>query len=85
MMASPVKMTVGDSCEDFHPSGQDDASSGQDAVANWSDITTATGDNYTGMVSGCMDGNDGNDNYRFDVPINHDLDIVSISEEGVTR
>ena len=80
MMASPVKMTVGESCEDFHPSGQDDASSGQDAAANWSDVTTATGDNYTGMISGCMDGNDGNDNYRFDVPINHDLKVVLTSQ-----
>ncbi|RZD47281.1 MAG: hypothetical protein CXT68_04465 [Methanobacteriota archaeon] len=80
MMASPVKMTVGESCEDFHPSGQDDASSGQDAATNWSDVTTATGDNYTGMISGCMDGNDGNDNYRFDVPINHDLEVVLTSQ-----
>ena len=80
MMASPVKMTVGDSCEDFHPSGQDDASSGQDAATNWSDITSATGDNYTGMITGCMDGNDGNDNYRFDVPFSHDLDIVLTSQ-----
>ena len=80
MMPSPVKMTVGDSCEDFHPSGQDDASSGLDAAKNWSDITSATGDNYTGVITGCMDGSDENDNYRFDVPFSHDLDIVLTSQ-----
>ncbi|MGY8702647.1 MAG: CARDB domain-containing protein [Candidatus Poseidoniales archaeon] len=80
LMASPVKMTVGESCEDFYPSGQDDAGSGQDAATNWSDVATATGDNYTGMVSGCMDGSDGNDNYRFDVPLNHDLEVVLTSQ-----
>jgi hypothetical protein len=83
-MASPVKMTVGESCEDFYPSGQDDASSGQDAAANWSGVTTATGDNYTGMISGCMDGSDGNDNYRFDVPLNHDLEVV-LTSQGADR
>jgi len=83
-MASPDKMTIGMACEDLHTNGQDDGGLGDDAPANWSDVSVVTGDNYTGTLNGCMDGNDGNDNFRFDVPHNYNL-FARITTTGNDR
>ena len=72
-MASPDKMTIGMACEDLHSNGQDDAGLSDDAPANWSNVTVVTGDNYTGTLNGCMDGGDGSDNLRFDVPYGYNI------------
>ena len=83
-MASPDKMLVGLMCEDLHSNGQNDAGLGEDAPDNWSNVTVITGDNYTGTVSGCMDGSDGNDLLRFDVPFNYNL-FATITTTGSHR
>ena len=83
-MASPDKMTIGMACEDLHSNGQDDAGLGDDAPTNWSNVTVVTGDNYTGTLNGCMDGNDGNDNFRFDVPYTYNL-FARVTTTGSDR
>lgn len=83
-LASQNKMIVGLTCEDLHANGQNDAGLGGDAPDNWSNVTVVTGDNYTGTVSGCMDGIDGNDLLRFDVPYNYNL-FATVTTTGDHR
>ncbi|HIA40432.1 MAG TPA: hypothetical protein EYN88_06125 [Candidatus Poseidoniales archaeon] len=69
-------------CADWY-SPQDDGGSGQDAPANWSDSPTNFGNNITASYDGCMDKDDQNDVFAFDVPTNHTIEAVLEMDSGV--
>ena len=73
-LASDGVMLVGDSCDDLHPNGQDDAGLGADAPKNESGASTPMGTNVTASYTGCIDGADANDVFAFDVPANHTIE-----------
>ena len=73
-LASDGVMLVGESCDDLHPNGVDDAGLGADAPNNESVASTSMGQNVTGSYTGCIDGIDGNDVFSFDVPENHTIE-----------
>jgi hypothetical protein len=72
---SLAKMLIGDSCEDRHPSGIDDAGLGADAPNNRSSVIAPLGNNVTSQYTGCIDGIDANDVFSFDVPANHSIEF----------
>jgi len=72
---SAVPMLIGESCEDRHPSGLDDAGLGADAPNNRSSVITPLGNNVTSQYTGCIDGIDANDVFSFDVPANHTIEF----------
>mgnify|MGYP006075945671 CR=1 FL=1 len=84
-LASDGVMFVGESCDDLHPSGQDDAGLGADAPNNESAATaTPMGSNVTDSYTGCIDGADGNDVFSFDVPANHTIEAqLTLSNASV--
>ncbi|MBT59927.1 MAG: hypothetical protein CMA63_00050 [Euryarchaeota archaeon] len=71
-LASDGVMLVGQSCDDLHPNGQDDAGLGADAASNESTAANL-GSNVTATYTGCIDGVDANDVMAFDVPANHTI------------
>ena len=73
-LASDGVMLVGESCDDLHPNGVDDAGLGADAPNNESAASTSMGQNVTDSYTGCIDGIDGNDVFSFDVPENHTIE-----------
>lgn len=82
-LASTGVMLVGDSCDDLHPNGQDDAGLGADAPQDEANASTPMGTNVTASYTGCIDGIDGNDVFSFNVPANHTLDATLILNESV--
>ena len=75
-LASDGVMLVGESCDDLHPNGQNDAGLGSDAPNENANASTPMGTNVTGTYTGCIDGIDENDVLSFDVPANHSIDIT---------
>ena len=73
--ASSNRMLIGESCEDRHPSGIDDAGLGTDAPNNRSSVIAPLGNNVTSQYTGCIDGIDANDVFSFDVPANHTIEF----------
>ena len=73
-LASDGVMLVGESCDDLHPNGQDDAGLGTDAPKNESGASISMGNNVTDSYTGCIDGADANDVFAFDVPANHTIE-----------
>ncbi|MBT5391834.1 MAG: hypothetical protein HOL22_05740 [Euryarchaeota archaeon] len=82
-LASTGVMLVGESCEDLHPNGQDDAGLGNDATSNQTNATSM-GTNVTASYTGCIDGVDKNDVFAFDVPANHSIDVTLTLDQPVT-
>ena len=82
-LASTGVMLVGDSCDDLHPNGQDDAGLGADAPQDEANASTPMGTNVTASYTGCIDGIDENDVFSFNVPANHTLDATLILNESV--
>ena len=82
-LASTGVMLVGESCEDLHPNGQDDAGLGSDAASEQSNATSM-GSNVTASYTGCIDGIDENDVFAFDVPADHSIDITLTLDQAVT-
>ncbi|RZD43900.1 MAG: hypothetical protein CXT70_00555, partial [Methanobacteriota archaeon] len=72
---SAVPMLIGESCEDRHPNGLDDAGLGADAPNNRSSVVAPLGNNVTSQYTGCIDGIDANDVFSFDVPANHTIEF----------
>lgn len=83
-LASDGFMLVGDSCDDLHPNGKDDAGLGSDAPADEANATTPLGTNVTASYTGCIDGIEKNDVFAFDVPENHTIEISVTLESNVT-
>jgi hypothetical protein len=67
-------MLVGDSCDDLHPNGKDDAGLGGDAPSEEANVTAPLGTNVTATYTGCIDGVEANDVFSFDVPENHTIE-----------
>ena len=82
-LASTGVMLVGESCEDLHPNGQDDAGLGSDAASEQSNATSM-GSNVTASYTGCIDGIDENDVLAFDVPADHSIDVTLTLDQAVT-
>ncbi len=76
-------MLVGDSCDDLHPNGKDDAGLGGDAPSEEANVTAPLGTNVTATYTGCIDGVEANDVFSFDVPANHTIDVTLSLEESV--
>ena len=76
-------MLVGDSCDDLHPNGQNDAGLGSDAPQNEANASTPMGTNVTASYNGCIDGVEANDVFAFVVPANHSLDATLTLNESV--
>lgn len=72
---SATPMLIGESCDDRHPSGLDDAGLGADAPKNTSSVSAPLGNNVTAQFTGCIDGIDANDVFAFDVPANHSIEF----------
>lgn len=83
-LASDGVMLVGESCDDLHPNGQNDAGLGSDAPNDQANASTPLGTNVTGTYSGCIDGIEGNDVLAFDVPADHSIDVTLTLDRGVT-
>lgn len=81
-LASTGVMLIGESCDDLHPNGQNDAGLGTDAPQNEANATVM-GANVTASYTGCIDGIDENDVFAFSVPANHTLDATLIINESV--
>jgi hypothetical protein len=73
--ASVNQMLIGQSCQDRHPNGLDDAGLGSDAPNNTNSVAAPLGNNVTSQYTGCIDGLDANDVFSFDVPANHSIEI----------
>lgn len=73
--ASVNQMLIGQSCQDRHPNGLDDAGLGSDAPNNTNSVVAPLGNNVTSQYTGCIDGLDANDVFSFDVPANHSIEI----------
>ncbi|MDE0557961.1 MAG: hypothetical protein OSB30_05765 [Candidatus Poseidoniaceae archaeon] len=69
------QMLIGESCQDRHPNGLDDAGLGSDAPNNTNSVVAPLGNNVTSQYTGCIDGLDANDVFSFDVPANHSIEI----------
>lgn len=82
-LASDGVMLVGDSCDDLHPNGKDDAGLGGDAPSEEANVTAPLGTNVTATYTGCIDGVEANDVFSFDVPANHTIDVTLSLEESV--
>ena len=67
-LASDGVMLVGESYDDMHPNGKDDAGLGSDAPADEANVTAPLGTNATASYTGCIDGIEENDVFAFDVP-----------------
>jgi len=72
---SANQMLIGQSCQDRHPNGLDDAGLGSDAPNNTNSVIAPLGNNVTSQYTGCIDGLDANDVFSFDVPANHSIEI----------
>jgi hypothetical protein len=72
---SANQMLIGQSCQDRHPNGLNDAGLGSDAPNNTSLVIAPLGNNVTSQYTGCIDGIDANDVFSFDVPANHSIEI----------
>ncbi len=72
---SANQMLIGQSCQDRHPNGLDDAGLGSDAPNNTNSVVAPLGNNVTSQYTGCIDGLDANDVFSFDVPANHSIEI----------
>jgi hypothetical protein len=83
-LASDGVMLVGESCDDLHPNGQNDAGLGSDAPDDRANASTPLGTNVTGTYSGCIDGIEGNDVLAFDVPADHSIDVTLTLDRSVT-
>ena len=83
-LASDGVMLVGESCDDLHPNGQNDAGLGGDAPDDQANASTPLGTNVTGTYSGCIDGIEGNDVLAFDVPANHSIEVTLALDQAVT-
>ena len=77
-------MLVGDSCDDLHPNGQNDAGLGSDAPADEANVSSSMGTNVTATYTGCIDGIDENDVLAFDVPVNHSIDVTLTLDQAAT-
>ena len=82
-LASDGVMLVGESCDDLHPNGVDDAGLGADAPNNESAASTSMGQNVTDSYTGCIDGIEGNDVFSFDVPANHTIEAQVTLDQSV--
>ena len=82
-LASDGVMLVGESCDDLHPNGVDDAGLGADAPNNESAASTSMGQNVTDSYTGCIDGIEGNDVFSFDVPANHTIEAQITLDQSV--
>ena len=82
-LASTGVMLIGDSCDDLHPNGQNDAGLGADAPQNEANASTPMGTNVTASYNGCIDGVEANDVFAFVVPANHSLDATLTLNESV--
>lgn len=76
-------MLVGDSCDDLHPNGKDDAGLGGDAPSEEANVTAPLGNNVTATYTGCIDGVEANDVFSFEVPANHTIDVTLSLAESV--
>ena len=83
-LASTGVMLVGESCDDLHPNGQNDAGLGSDAPADEANVSAPMGTNVTATYTGCIDGIDENDVLAFDVPANHSIDVTFTLDQPVT-
>lgn len=83
-LASDGVMLVGESCENLHPNGQNDAGLGNDAPSEQANASTPLGTNVTATYTGCIDGIDANDVLAFDVPADHSIDITLTLDQTVT-
>ena len=83
-LASDGVMLVGESCEDLHPNGQNDAGLGNDAPSERANASTPLGTNVTSTYTGCIDGIDENDVLAFDVPADHSIDVTLTLDQAVT-
>ena len=83
-LASDGVMLVGESCENLHPNGQNDAGLGNDAPSEQANASTPLGTNVTATYTGCIDGIDANDVLAFDVPADHSIDITLTLDQAVT-
>jgi hypothetical protein len=81
-LASTGVMLIGESCDDLHPNGQNDAGLGTDAPQNEANATVM-GTNVTASYTGCIDGIDENDVFAFTVPANHTIDATLSINESV--
>ena len=77
-------MLIGDSCDDLHPNGQNDAGLGSDAPADEANVSSSMGTNVTATYTGCIDGIDENDVLAFDVPVNHSIDVTLTLDQAAT-
>ena len=82
-LASDGVMLVGESCDDMHPNGKDDAGLGSNAPADEANVTAPLGTNVTASYTGCIDGIEENDVFAFDVPENHTIEISITLESTV--
>ena len=82
-LASTGVMLVGESCDDLHPNGQNDAGMGLDAPAEEAN-SAPLGTNVTATYTGCIDGVDENDVLAFGVPANHSIDVTLTLDQAVT-
>ena len=82
-LSSTGVMLVGESCDDLHPNGQNDAGLGADAPKDTANVSTSMGTNVTASYTGCIDGVEENDVFAFDVPANHSIDATLILNESV--
>ena len=83
-LASDGVMLVGESCENLHPNGQNDAGLGNDAPSEQANASTPLGTNVTATYTGCIDGIDANDVLAFEVPADHSIDITLTLDQAVT-
>ena len=83
-LASDGVMLVGESCENLHPNGQNDAGLGNDAPSEQANASTPLGTNVTATYTGCIDGIDANDVLAFDVPADHSIDVTLTLDQAVT-
>ena len=82
-LASDGVMLVGESCDDLHPNGVNDAGLGADAPNNESAASISMGQNVTDSYTGCIDGIEGNDVFSFDVPANHTIEAqITLSQSA---
>ena len=76
-------MLVGESCDDLHPNGKDDAGLGGDAPSEEANVSAPLGTNVTASYTGCIDGVESNDVFAFDVPANHTIDVTLSLDQSV--
>ena len=69
-------------CNDWSAT-QDDGGTGQDAPGNWTDSPTNMGTNVTDTYTGCLDAEDTNDVFAFDVPANHTIEAKLVMDTGM--